>query len=1008
MASPEHEKLVELFSTAAERDTWAERNAYLDTTCHDERMRAKVVELLAAHDQAGAFLDLPPAAAEDRFERLIESDGPGSVIGRYKILREIGEGGYGTVLMAEQEEPIRRKVALKVIKLGMDTKQVIARFEAERQALALMDHPNIARVLDAGATETGRPYFVMELVKGITITDYCDQNRLSLRERLELFLPICHAVQHAHQKGIIHRDLKPNNVLVTLQFGQPHPKVIDFGIAKATNQRLTKQTVLTGFREFIGTLEYMSPEQADTSGLDVDTRADVYSLGALLYELLTGTTPFDGERLRKASLAEIRRIIHDEEPPKPSARLRSQPEAPADSHARSESRVARTRMIRGDLDWIVMKALEKDRTRRYATAKDLADDVERHLRHETVQAGPPSVVYSLRKFARRHRVTVLAAVVVGGALLIGLSVATLGLIEANRSRQELVSQRDEARAARESMATQKALAQDSAEKALIVNRFLHETLSSVDPWKVLGREVTIRYVLDAAAAKIEDGSLGGQDEVEASVRMTLGETYGKLGLFEDAERHLRMARSILVEQLGDEHADTLRSSRVLARLLRLSGKHEEAKSILQATAEIQRLTLGEAHRDTLTTLNELAQALIGPRRLEEARAIQERTLAIQRRILGEEDPDTLRTKVDLGSVLRELGFAEEARNLLAETLEVCERTLGEEHPCTTAAMIGYGRTRENLGEYLQAEELFRRAYELDCRILGTDHTETQIPMNSLVRVLRAQNKEEEVRPLVAARIARLKRLAEGDADNPYTWHAYAWELLSREPASIQDILGAQKAAERAVELSNERDASLLQTLARAQRASGRINDSLATERKALAISLPPGTYSTRELDMKQLAQRVDDRDLTGAIVVTGQWFSNTLVESMSSWTEPGSPLIRRSEMLLRQGATAEAISLLRECLAQRQQQWPEGHWLIGETMTLLGAASAGGGGSQNAEQLLIDGCTALEKDARAPATRRDSAIDRIVRFYESRNMPDQAARWRAKLSTQPRPGRDDS
>jgi serine/threonine protein kinase len=352
----------------------------------------------------------------------IESERAGIMIGRYKLLEKIGEGGFGAVFMAEQIEPIHRNVALKIIKAGMDTKEVIARFETERQAIALMDHPNIARALDAGATETGRPYFVMELVRGIPITDYCDQNHLSTSVRLQLFIKVCQAVEHAHQKGVIHRDLKPGNVLVTLHDGEPVPKVIDFGVAKALGQKLTEKTLFTAFHHLIGTPAYMSPEQAALSGLEVDTRVDIYSLGVLLYELLTGATPFEPEAFRKAGIDEIRRMIQETEPPKPSTRLQTLGQKlPEVARQRQTEPATLSRLVRGDLDWIVMKCLEKDRQRRYETAHGLATDVARHLNSEPVVARPPSNLYRLQKLFRRQKVAIGAAAAVVAALAIGLS-----------------------------------------------------------------------------------------------------------------------------------------------------------------------------------------------------------------------------------------------------------------------------------------------------------------------------------------------------------------------------------------------------------------------------------------------------------------------------------------------------------------------------------------------------------------------------------------------------------
>ena len=425
-----------IFDEAAEIASPAERRAYLERACAgNPQWRARVDLLLDAYDHAGSFLDAPPADLQATRDGPRITEQPGTVIGRYKLLQQIGEGGFGLVFMAEQTEPVQRKVALKIIKPGMDTKEVVARFEAERQALALMDHPHIARVFDGGTTESGRPYFVMELVRGIPITDYCDQNGLAPRDRLDLFVCVCQAVQHAHQKGIIHRDVKPNNVLVTLHDGKPVVKVIDFGVAKAIDRRLTERTLFTRYAELIGTPLYMSPEQAELSGLDVDTRTDIYSLGVLLYELLTGTTPFDKDRLFQAAYDEIRRIIREEEPVKPSTRVSTLGgRATAISAHRQMDPKRLSALLRGDLDWIVMKALEKDRTRRYATAKDFADDVEHYLTDRPVEARAPSTWYRMSKLIRRNKLLVTAASVIVLALAASSVISTRAAISANAER----------------------------------------------------------------------------------------------------------------------------------------------------------------------------------------------------------------------------------------------------------------------------------------------------------------------------------------------------------------------------------------------------------------------------------------------------------------------------------------------------------------------------------------------------------------------------------------------
>ena len=386
------------------------RREYLGQICAgDQPLRDRVEALLNVHVQEQAFLNSeavspPPTAAPTPL-----SESPGTTIGRYRLMEQIGEGGMGVVFVAEQQRPLQRKVALKVIKPGMDSKAVIARFEAERQALALMDHPHIARVFDAGTTDTGRPYFVMELVRGIPITEYCDQNKLAVRDRLELFIRVCQAIQHAHQKGVIHRDIKPGNVMVTLHDGQPIPKVIDFGVAKALHQRLTDRTIYTAFTQVVGTPLYMSPEQAELSGLDIDTRSDVYSLGVLLYELLTGVTPLEKQTLERVGPDEMRRLIRESDPPKPSTRISSLgvTAATVSEHRRTDH-AKLVQLVRGDLDCIVMKALEKDRTRRFDTASSLAADVQRYLNDEPIEARPPSTTYRLTKFTRRHRMRIAA------------------------------------------------------------------------------------------------------------------------------------------------------------------------------------------------------------------------------------------------------------------------------------------------------------------------------------------------------------------------------------------------------------------------------------------------------------------------------------------------------------------------------------------------------------------------------------------------------------------------
>ena len=521
-----------------------QRAAYLNQACGaDTQLRRRVDLLLRSHDHAGEFLDPALRAGTNRtlvVNPTAPSEKPGDIIGHYKIREKLGEGGCGVVYVAEQTEPVRRRVALKVIKLGMDTRSVIARFEAERQALAMMDHPNIARVLDAGATETGRPYFVMELVRGIKITDYCDQNHLNTSPRLELFVQVCHAVQHAHQKGIIHRDIKPSNILVTLHDGVPVPKVIDFGIAKATEGRLSDLTVYTELRQFIGTPAYMSPEQAEMSGLDIDTRSDIYSLGVLLYELLTGRTPFDAQELIQSGLDQMRRTIREKEPMRPSTRLSTMLDADLTDVAKRQSAEPPklVHFIRGDLDWIVMKALEKDRTRRFESASGLALDVHRFLKNEPIEARPPSGLYRFQKWVRRNKTAFAAAAAVVAALVLGLGLSLYLFI------QERHALRSERAALQRAVAAERRQAElrEQAEKGLALEKQVREMVPITDKF-------------NAAGQLMSQGLFDKAEEVMSEVPLTvpqssilynaLGEIYGRRGEWPAAIRNF--TRSITAD-----------------------------------------------------------------------------------------------------------------------------------------------------------------------------------------------------------------------------------------------------------------------------------------------------------------------------------------------------------------------------------------------------------------------------------------------------------------------------
>jgi tetratricopeptide (TPR) repeat protein len=626
----------------------------------------------------------------------------------------------GVVFMAEQTEPVQRKVALKIIKPGMDSRQVIARFEAERQALALMDHPHIAKVFEAGTTKSGRPYFVMELVKGTPITRYCDEHQLTPRERLQLLLPVCQAVQHAHQKEIIHRDLKPSNVLVAEYDDRPVAKIIDFGVAKATGPKLTERTMFTEFGQVLGTLEYMSPEQAKLNALDIDTRSDIYALGVLLYELLTGTTPFEAKRLRQAAFDEVLRIIREEEPPRPSTRLSSTQELPSIAAKRGLEPRKLNGLVRGELDWIAMKCLEKDRNRRYETANGLARDIEHYLHDEPVQACPPSAGYRLRKLVRRHKGPVLAAATIFLVLVGGIVGTTWGMFRARA-------------AARTEKEAKETAQQSEAETKAVLDFVENKVIAAARPKDQAGGQaydVKLAAALKAALPFV-DQSFTDQPLIEARLRMTMGNSFWYLGDAKTASEQFQAARQLFAEHRGPDHPDTLKSMNNLANSYYALGRHTDSLKLRQETLALCKAKLGVDHADTLACMGGLATSYHAVGRHADALQLRQETLALYEAKLGPDHPDTLAGMSSLANSYHALGRYDDAFKLRQEMLSLYKAKLGPDQPDTLKIMNNLANSYAALGRHADAFKLREETLALRKASLGPDHPDTLRIMNNL-------------------------------------------------------------------------------------------------------------------------------------------------------------------------------------------------------------------------------------------------------------------------------------
>jgi len=703
-------------------------------------------------------------------------------IGPYQLIQKIGEGGMGDVWLAEQEAPVRRRVALKLIRAGLNTRETLARFDSERQALALMEHPAIAKVFEAGATPQGSPYFAMEYVAGIPITEYCDKHRLSTKERLWLFTQVCEGVQHAHQKAIIHRDLKPSNILVMEVDGKPAPKIIDFGLAKALTQKLTAETMFTRAGGVIGTPGYMSPEQAGSSGTDVDTRTDVYSLGVIFYELLAGSLPLDLD-LRHVALEEFLRRLREVEPPRPSSRLSTQNHATSTdvAHKRQTEPQTLARQLQGELDSIALKALEKEQSRRYASASEFAADVRRYLNNEPVLAVPPSAAYRARKFAHRYRVP-LATAAAFAVLLLGTTAVSV--------RQSLRANREAAAARR-------------------VSEFMTQMFKVSDPGEARGNSITAREILDKASKEIDTG-LANDPQLQSQMMQTMGKVYASLGLYQKAELLFRQAVSIRKAASGPTSREALESASSVGAMLQEESRFPESEKTLRDTMELQRQTFGPNDRDTLESARLLARTMDHEGRYLEAEQLNRETLEIATRVYGAQDdivrnvrkglaadfayegkfadaektfrevyeadrresgddnPAVLKVQSNIAAMLLQQDHFSEAETLYRDTVARETRVLGAEHPVTVQAMSNLALVLRSEKRYSEADKLLREALAAELKVYGPDHEFTLNTMNILAGTLELEDKDAEAEQIIREALERQRRVLGPDHQNTLT------------------------------------------------------------------------------------------------------------------------------------------------------------------------------------------------------------------------------------------------
>ncbi len=1072
--------LMTIVGEALELTDPTERLAYLDRVCgEDAALRERVLELLSAHAKAGSFLEPgiaePPVSTDstvafdpflvtgtfDSTNRAPEVESVaarnrnlGTVIaGRYTLVDVIGEGGMGSVYLAQQSEPVKRQVAIKLIKTGMDSKSVLARFDAERQALALMDHPNIARIYDGGVTDRGQPYFVMELVKGVPLTEYCDLNRLTVDARLQLFVGVCQAVQHAHQKGIIHRDLKPGNVIVTEVDGRPTPKVIDFGVAKATEQKLTDQS-FSDSGAIVGTPTYMSPEQADPTSMDTDTRTDVYALGVMLYELLTGSPPIDSKQFKRGAILEMLRMVREVEPPRPSTKLSTADALPNIAANRNIDPAKLSKLLQGDLDWVVMKAIEKDRNRRYDTANGFARDVQRYLANEAVDARPPSRGYRLKKFVRRNRVQVGAAVLVALALVGGMIGTGVGLIEARRQAEVADGARANAVAAADAERKAKEEAEANLGYASKANDILAEVFVGLDPkanYPTLAEfRAALKANLSKAATALDEADVG-DPLVSAGLQEKLGLSLLALGDAAAARLRFERALALRTEKLGPDHPDTMKAGSSLAFARQTLEGPKATLSLFEDQLTRRTAILGPDHPDTLMAMNNLGTACERAGQLKRALELFEKVYARLSAIRGPTHKETLISLNNLAGTHSGLGAYEKASGLHRQVYEASLIVNGADHPDTIRALQNQGVSNVLAGKVELAVPLLEQALSARRKVLGENHPDTLSSMTDLGYGYHLQKKYDLALPMLEEALRRREAVLGKDHRDTLSGMnnlalAYAGDGLPDKALSLYERAAERMAATLGVDHPDTLKAQ--SNLATAYRESGRPEKAIALlelvlEREIVKLGQDhPSVMSTmgglanaykvagqhdkairmylKVLDRRKAILGMSHPDTVGAIGNLGTGYMAagryaeavaTLEEFIAAYRKLLTP--ERVANLLAQvgpnmatcGRADLAEAYLREALEIRQKANPDA-WSTANSRSLLGGVLLSQKKYADAEPLLLkgyEGMKATEKDIpRTAATRLPEALDRLIELYTAIKKPDEMKKYydlRAKYPT---------